>query len=69
MLQVHELSKAYGAQLALDRVDLEVVAGEITALLGRNGAGKTTLVSIVAGLRRADSGHVLIDWVSLYPRA
>jgi ABC-2 type transport system ATP-binding protein len=60
MLDVKRLSKAYGSRQALNSVDLEVAAGEITALLGRNGAGKTTLVSIVAGLRSADSGRVVI---------
>jgi ABC-2 type transport system ATP-binding protein len=63
MLEVQGLSKAYGSRQALDAVDLEVAAGEITALLGRNGAGKTTLVSIVAGLRRADSGRVVIGGI------
>ncbi len=65
MLQVRELSKAYGSRVALDRVDLEVAPGEIMALLGRNGAGKTTLVSIVAGLRSADSGRVMIGDVDV----
>jgi ABC-2 type transport system ATP-binding protein len=60
MLDVQGLSKTYGSRRALDSVDLEVAAGEIMALLGRNGAGKTTLVSIVAGLRRADAGRVVI---------
>jgi len=41
MLDVQGLSKAYGSHQALDAVNLEVAAGEITALLGRNGAGKT----------------------------
>jgi ABC-2 type transport system ATP-binding protein len=63
MLEVHGLSKAYGSRHALEAVDLEVPAGEITALLGRNGAGKTTLVSIVAGLRSADSGRVVIGGI------
>lgn len=63
MLDVQDLSKAYGPRQALDAVNLEVAAGEITALLGRNGAGKTTLVSIVAGLRRADSGRVVIGGI------
>jgi ABC-2 type transport system ATP-binding protein len=63
MLDVQGCSKAYGPHQALDAVDLEVAAGEITALLGRNGAGKTTLVSIVAGLRRADAGRVLIGGI------
>jgi ABC-2 type transport system ATP-binding protein len=60
MLDVQGLSKAYGSRQALDAVSLEVAAGEIMALLGRNGAGKTTLVSIVAGLRSADSGRIVI---------
>jgi ABC-2 type transport system ATP-binding protein len=70
MLNVKGLSKAYGLRPALNSVDLEVAAGEITALLGRNGAGKTTLVSIVAGLRSADSGRVLIGGIdaSAHPR-
>jgi len=63
MLDVQQCSKAYGPHQALDAVDLEVGAGEITALLGRNGAGKTTLVSIVAGLRHADAGRVLIGGI------
>ena len=63
MLDVQGLSKAYGSRQALDAVNLEVAAGEITALLGRNGAGKTTLVSIVAGLRKADSGRVVIGGI------
>jgi ABC-2 type transport system ATP-binding protein len=63
MLDVQGLSKAYGSRQALDAVNLEVAAGEITALLGRNGAGKTTLVSIVAGLRSADAGRVVIGGI------
>jgi ABC-2 type transport system ATP-binding protein len=66
MLDVQGLSKAYGSRRALDAVDLEVAAGEITALLGRNGAGKTTLVSIVAGLRGADSGRVVIGGIDAF---
>ena len=63
MLAAHRLSKAYGPNQALDSVDLEVAAGEISALLGRNGAGKTTLVSIVAGLLSADAGSVVIGGI------
>ena len=61
VLHIEELRKSYGEVVALDGVDLDVKAGEIVALLGPNGAGKTTLVSIVAGLRKADSGVVLVD--------
>jgi ABC-2 type transport system ATP-binding protein len=66
MLEVKGLSKAYGSRRALDSVDLQVAAGEVSALLGRNGAGKTTLVSIVAGLLSADSGHVVIGDVDAF---
>ncbi|HEX9050595.1 MAG TPA: ABC transporter ATP-binding protein [Anaeromyxobacter sp.] len=54
------VSKRFGAFVALERVDLEIRAGEIFALLGPNGAGKTTLISIVAGLLRATSGEARV---------
>jgi ABC-2 type transport system ATP-binding protein len=61
MLRIEGLKKTYGDIVALRGVDLTVRSGEIVSLLGPNGAGKTTLVSIVAGLRRADSGVVEVD--------
>lgn len=63
MLTISSLSKSYGTQRVLDRVDIDVGEGEILALLGPNGAGKTTLVSIVVGLRRADAGAVHVAGV------
>lgn len=60
MLRVAGLSKSYGDIVALNGVDLSIEPGQIMGLLGPNGAGKTTLVSIVAGLRRADSGSVRV---------
>ncbi|MDQ3271242.1 MAG: ATP-binding cassette domain-containing protein, partial [Pseudomonadota bacterium] len=42
MLQAIGLTKNYGAQTALDRLDLDIQPGDIYALLGANGAGKTT---------------------------
>jgi ABC-2 type transport system ATP-binding protein len=55
-----ELSRRFGRVQALDRVSLQVAAGEFFGLLGPNGAGKTTLISILAGLTRADSGSARI---------
>jgi ABC-type multidrug transport system ATPase subunit len=63
MLSVEGLRKAYGHLTALDGVDLKIQPGEICGLLGPNGAGKTTLVSIIAGLRRADAGRVVVAGV------
>src|SRR3984957_18784120 len=61
ILEAIEISKSYGARLALDNVSLAVRPGEIAGLLGPNGAGKTTTLSILATLLRPDSGRVLID--------
>ena len=59
-LRIENLTKSYGSHVALDGVSIEVAPGEICGLLGPNGAGKTTLVSIISGLRVADSGRVTI---------
>jgi ABC-2 type transport system ATP-binding protein len=63
MLDVRDISRAYGSIRALDGFELSVAAGEVTGLLGHNGAGKTTLVEVVAGLVRPDSGTVHIAGV------
>jgi ABC-type multidrug transport system ATPase subunit len=69
MLHIRGLCKAYGDLKALQGVDLDVRAGDVVALLGPNGAGKTTLVSIVAGLRKADSGSVEVDGLDALRRS
>jgi ABC-2 type transport system ATP-binding protein len=56
---VQDLTKRYGAQEVLDRVELRVGPG-VTGLLGPNGAGKTTLLRIVATVIRADRGTVRV---------
>ena len=61
VLQMSAISKRFPGVVALDRVDFEVSAGEIVALVGENGAGKTTLMKILAGIHRADSGEILLD--------
>jgi ABC-2 type transport system ATP-binding protein len=69
VLHVAGLHKAYGSEPALRGVDLDVAEGEVVALLGPNGAGKTTLVSIVAGLRTADSGVVEVAGIDALRRS
>ncbi|MFB6398595.1 ATP-binding cassette domain-containing protein, partial [Polymorphospora sp. 2-325] len=54
------IRKSYGANTAVDGVDLDVRRGEIFALLGPNGAGKTTTVEILEGYRQRDAGDVTV---------
>ena len=54
------LRKAFGPQMVLDDIDLEVAAGTVFSLLGPNGAGKTTTVQILSTLLRADGGQVYV---------
>jgi len=61
LLTIHDLHHAFGGVRAVDGVDLELRAGEITALLGENGAGKSTLMKAVAGALRPDRGTILFD--------
>ncbi|MET8337160.1 ABC transporter ATP-binding protein [Streptosporangium canum] len=53
-----EATRHYGDVLALDRVSLDIRAGELVGLLGPNGAGKSTLINLFVGLRRPTSGTV-----------
>ena len=55
------IAKRFGATRALDRVDFDVMPGEIHALVGENGAGKSTLVRILSGVYRSDAGEVAVD--------
>jgi branched-chain amino acid transport system ATP-binding protein len=65
MLDVEELSVAYGAVKALRGVSFQAQDGSVTAVLGANGAGKTTLLRTVSGLVKPQSGTVSYDGVKL----
>jgi len=63
-VRLEAVSKAYGSgpsQLeVLSQVELDLIQGETTSLVGRSGTGKSTLLSLIAGLMRPDKGHVYI---------
>lgn len=65
MLDAIGLTKRYGSQLALDRLDLRIGPGEIYCLLGANGAGKTTTVNLFLNFIQPDGGRALIDGVDV----
>jgi simple sugar transport system ATP-binding protein len=58
LLELHDISKAFGGVHALEGVDISVAENEILGLLGDNGAGKSTLIKIVTGFHSPDSGSI-----------
>jgi sulfate transport system ATP-binding protein len=60
-IEIRNVNKAFGSFQALCNVDLDIVSGELVALLGPSGCGKTTLLRIIAGLETADQGHILFN--------
>ncbi len=60
MIEIENLTKRYGAALAVEGLDLVARPGEITGLLGPNGAGKSTTIGCLSGLREPTSGRVRV---------
>ena len=58
LLEMKQINKRYPGVLALDRVDFDLMPGEVHILFGENGAGKSTLISIVAGAIRPNEGEI-----------
>ena len=61
ILECKELSKRFGSNQALDKINLSLEAGRVIGLLGPNGSGKTTLIKLANGLLTPTSGEILID--------
>ncbi len=61
MLQVDQVTKAFGGIRAVDACSLQVAKASITGLIGPNGSGKTTLFNLITGFYRPDSGSIRLN--------
>ncbi len=64
-VEVRNVVKRYGSQLALDDVSFDIGSGQVLGFLGPNGAGKTTMMRIITGIIPADSGKVMVNGVDV----
>ena len=60
-IEMRDISKAFGSNQVLEKIDLVIESGQVHALMGENGAGKSTLMNILTGLFPATTGTILID--------
>jgi len=65
LLRMVKVTKTFPGVIANDKIQLEISAGEIHALLGENGSGKTTLMNSLYGIYQPDSGEIFIDDVKV----
>jgi branched-chain amino acid transport system ATP-binding protein len=68
LLEVEDLSKAFGGVVAVDRCSLSVQEGTVVGLIGPNGAGKSSLIDLVSGFERPDQGAVRFAGVDVVGR-
>lgn len=61
MIALERIHKSFGDRVILDDLSLELVPGEVTAIVGPSGAGKSTLLRCIDYLERPDSGRIIID--------
>ncbi len=65
LVEIHDVSKSYGANQVLKGVSLNIDKGEVVAVIGRSGSGKSTLLRCVNGLEPVQAGTIRIDGVQV----
>ena len=61
LLELHDVSKRFGALTALNNLSFHVGEAEVVGLLGDNGAGKSTTVNLISGIHQPTSGHISVE--------
>ncbi len=60
-IRLHQLTKSFDGELAVNGIDLEIPGGQFYSLLGASGCGKTTTLRMIAGFEKPDSGRIELD--------
>ena len=60
LINIEKLSKSFGEQKVLDKIDFKLESGEIVGLIGPSGSGKSTLIKTMLGMEKADEGEALV---------
>lgn len=68
-LKIRGLKKYFGDNRVLDGVDLNVVAGSVTTIIGKSGIGKSVLLKCIANILKADAGTINIDNLSIFSKS
>ena len=58
--RLEDITVRYGSKVVMERLSLDIVEGAITCIIGLSGAGKSTILRLINGLKRPDSGRVLV---------
>lgn len=61
IIELHQLTKSYGAQTIVDHLDLTIYENEFITLLGPSGCGKTTTLRMIGGFEHPDSGDIVVN--------
>jgi len=61
MIELIDVHKSFGTQKVLDGLNLEIVDGQTTVIIGKSGGGKSVLLKHIIGLLKPDSGRVMVD--------
>lgn len=61
LLELHNISKSFGALTALRNLSFHIGEGEVVGLLGDNGAGKSTTVNLISGIHKPTDGYLSVD--------